>query len=426
MNRQRLQSIGLGAATVVAIFTFAVVAAGLANGEGVGASSQRYPLGDMGVPEDYVQYLRAFPESPGLIPPIFSWEDYNVVRPAGNQGSCGSCWAFAAVGTMESRIAIATGDLMDLSEQQLVSCDDTQGGCSGGSGTALRYYETEGPMSEKCAGYEAWDMPCEDLDHCRQMDYYTTGFYWVEGDVANDVKAAVYEDGPAYFRFNVYPDFFDYWDTAGPGQVYTNHGGTLQGGHAVLIVGWDDSRGAFKCRNSWGRYAGPNSDGTFYIAYSGHDHDLALTLAGTDLVLPCGQGALGNYCWHWDQLYHQIGRPDGDSWSASVSLDSPGYLSYGPYDDRFGQGKHQATFELWIDNNDFDNATVVTLDVVTNQGGTLLARRDVRRREFAYAGQWQLFTVAFLNPCFGDVEARIYWHDNAKIKSRSVCIKRKG
>lgn len=50
------------------------------------------------------------------------WREKGVVNAVKDQGQCGSCWAFSAVGAMEPHYAIQFGQLLEFSEQQLVDC----------------------------------------------------------------------------------------------------------------------------------------------------------------------------------------------------------------------------------------------------------------------------------------------------------------
>ena len=54
------------------------------------------------------------------LPEAVDWRNQGVITAVKNQGACGSCWAFAATEQIESYAALASGDLVELSTQQMV------------------------------------------------------------------------------------------------------------------------------------------------------------------------------------------------------------------------------------------------------------------------------------------------------------------
>ncbi len=197
------------------------------------------------------------------LPDSFSWRTLGGLTPVKSQGGCGSCWDFAAHSALEAMILIYSGVELDLSEQQILSCETGGYGCSGGwYSWAWNYIRGNGSVDETCMPYVADDNePCADAS----CDKVAACKRWM--DIPNDVdaiKTAVLV-GPVATTFTVYDDFSSY------GSGCYDHEDTESINHAVAIVGWDDNKcgpddGAWLCKNSWGDWWG-DLGGFFWIKY---------------------------------------------------------------------------------------------------------------------------------------------------------------
>ena len=104
------------------------------------------------------------------LPLTFDWRERGAVTPVKNQGACGSCWTFSTTGAVEGANFLKTGELVSLSEQQLVDCDHTcdpraprncDYGCNGGLPlNAMRYVRKHGLDTESNYPYKGVDGKC--------------------------------------------------------------------------------------------------------------------------------------------------------------------------------------------------------------------------------------------------------------------------
>ncbi|MBV9122087.1 MAG: WD40 repeat domain-containing protein, partial [Planctomycetes bacterium] len=121
-------------------------------------------------------------------------------------------------------------------------------------------------------------------------------------------------------------------------------------------------------------------------------------------------------------LGHQVGRAEGDGWSANTQQDHAGYLSFGPYTTAVPAGTHTASFRLLVDNNSYDDAPVATLDVYSPLTGEELAQRVIRRGEFASPFTYQDFDLAFGTDAGRMLEFRLFYNGNSYLRQDSVVV----
>jgi len=176
--------------------------------------------------------------------------DKSVVNPVKDQGQCGSCWAFSAVGTVESAYAIAAGKLGSYAEQQLVDCDTTGGsqGCNGGFNQyGISYIGQTGIAAESAYPYTATDGSCRASSVSKTLAAGAVSGYQSVSKNNAGLQSAL-NTSPV----SVTVDADNSWQLYRSGVLSKSCGIFGQIDHAVIAVGYDTSADTFKIRNSWG------------------------------------------------------------------------------------------------------------------------------------------------------------------------------
>jgi len=170
-------------------------------------------------------------KSPSDLPSSWDWRNVNGMNwmsPMRDQGQCGSCWAFSAVGTTEGTYNIEQGTPganNDLSEQDLVSCKGT-GGCSGDwEDHALNIIKSSGICNEACFPYQASNAACNRCGDWQNKLWKINNYAGVSTDFER--KKALVCNGPLAIDLTFLP-------------------------HAVTLVGYDDAKQEWVIKNSWG------------------------------------------------------------------------------------------------------------------------------------------------------------------------------
>ena len=210
----------------------------------------------------------------------FDWRETGKVSPVKNQGPCGSCYAFAAIGNFEAKVLVDGGSLFDFSENNVKECEWWGSSCGGGNYWRLAsFLAAKGTVLETCDPYVPSNVACNS-----SCPYQRNLLEWwvISSEVmpsVNVLKSYIQTYGPVYTT--LYAGYYDAWDTEFgnyDGSYTLYYTGTQESNHAVLIVGWDDDlphaggQGAWIVKNSWGTsWGGPCGYGTeggyFTIAY---------------------------------------------------------------------------------------------------------------------------------------------------------------
>ncbi|KAL0484127.1 cathepsin F [Acrasis kona] len=204
------------------------------------------------------------------LPTNFDWRDKGAVAPVKNQGACGSCWTYSTTGNIEGVNYIKHGQLVRLSQQQLIDCDQEcgvdpvdgtkycDGGCNGGwMMTAFQSIIKIGGIDKEEAYSFNENKKCEFNKEAIGAKLSS----WKMLSTTEDVLARqLFETGPISVAF----------DASGisgysRGIIKAKHCDPKKMTHAVLIVGFgeEDGNKYWIVKNSWG--PGWGEDGYFRI-----------------------------------------------------------------------------------------------------------------------------------------------------------------
>nr|BAF94154.1 cathepsin F-like cysteine protease [Plautia stali] len=218
-----------------------------------------------------IKFKQEMAQIPNItLPEEYDWRNYNAVTPVKNQGMCGSCWAFSVTGNIEGQYAIKTGNLVSLSEQELVDCDKYDDGCEGG------LFETAYHAIEELGGLELEsDYPYSGRDNtCHfnssEVRVSITSSVNISNDETDMAKWLV-ANGPISIGINANAMQFYLGGVSHPLKFLCDPK-TLD--HGVLIVGYGIHRTwllhrhlpYWLIKNSWSSYWGAKG---YYMLYRG-------------------------------------------------------------------------------------------------------------------------------------------------------------
>jgi C1A family cysteine protease len=272
-----------------------------------------HPLGLIPAPID-LSHIKADPrfDNADRLVAKYDLRTKNKLTPIKDQGSAGTCWTFATFGSLESYLK--PGAIWDFSEQNLVDNHGFDYGVNDGGHmwmAAAYLARWSGPLKETQDPYQY--AVIDGVPPSKHVQKIIFGAKRASSTDNTLIKNYVMTYGAV--AVSMAWSSSAYRDAT---KAYY-HSGSWTGGHAVCVVGWDDSfskskfastppgNGAFIVRNSWGSNWGES--GYFYVSY--YDSQFGR--------VNCNAVVFGEPTTNYKGIYQY----DTLGWVASAYTDSP-------------------------------------------------------------------------------------------------------
>ncbi|XP_065843706.1 cathepsin B-like [Oscarella lobularis] len=213
-----------------------------------------------GIESQNADLLRQERDAPASV----DWSTSGLLRPVDDQGTCGSCWAFASAHAFDDyRSLQAKAQQTATSVHRITACCEYSGcnGCDGGQpGSGFVFLKEEGTVPHACERYDIRTLLlnptcprfCDDgsteITPALRSQYKLSDFSSVNPLTVAKMKEAL-ALGPLVAVLIVYSDFMTYSK-----GIYRYKRGNCEGGHLIEVVGYgsEDGEDYWICKNSWG------------------------------------------------------------------------------------------------------------------------------------------------------------------------------